>query len=53
MRNGIGFTEILLILVLIVIFVNPKDIPDLLRKILKIVKNIRSELKKIFDEFNL
>ena len=52
MRNGVGFSEILLILVLVVIFVDPKQIPDLLRKSLKITGQIRREIRKFMDDIN-
>jgi len=50
--GGVGFFEILLILVLMVIFVNPKHIPGLLRKSMKIVKQIRREVHKFLDDVN-
>ena len=43
MRNGIGFYEIVVILVLIVIFVDPKKIPDLIKKMVAMYRKIRKE----------
>jgi Sec-independent protein translocase protein TatA len=53
MRAGVGFFEIVLILTLIVIFVDTKQIPGLLRKVYKISARLRGEVRKFFDEINL
>jgi len=53
MRAGVSFFEILLILALIVVFVDPKQIPGLLRKSMRIVGQAREEIKKLFDEVKL
>jgi Sec-independent protein translocase protein TatA len=52
MKSGIGFSEILLILALILIFVNPKDIPELLRKSLKIIAQIRAQIRSFLDDIS-
>ncbi|MDR3002181.1 MAG: hypothetical protein LBU89_13075 [Fibromonadaceae bacterium] len=53
MTSGIGFSEILLILVILVIFVDAKEIPGLIRKALKITRQIRAEIKKFIDEMDV
>jgi len=53
MRAGVSFLEILLILTLIVVFVDPKQIPSLLKKSLKIAAQTKAEIKKFFDEISL
>ena len=50
MKSGIGFFEILLILALIVIFVDSKQIPGLMRKSLKIAARLHTGLRKFFDD---
>ena len=50
MRSGIGFSEILLILLVIVIFVDAKQIPELLRKSMKIAGQLRAEIQKFLDD---
>jgi Sec-independent protein translocase protein TatA len=50
MRSGVSFSEIILILTLIIIFVNPKEIPGLLRKGMKIVARLRAEVRKFLDD---
>ena len=52
MRTGIGFYEIVLILVLMVIFVEPKKVPVILGRIFKIARQVRAEIKRFVDEFN-
>jgi Sec-independent protein translocase protein TatA len=47
---GIGLSEILLILALIVVFVDSKKIPGLAGKCLKTVKQLRAAAKKYLDE---
>jgi len=53
MRAGVSFLEVLLILTLIVVFVDPKQIPSLLQKSLKIAAQIKKEVKNFFDGINL
>jgi len=50
MTSGIGFSEILLILAIIVIFVDSKHIPGLIRKSVKTVAQLRGAIKKFVDE---
>jgi Sec-independent protein translocase protein TatA len=50
MTSGIGFSEILLILAAIVIFVDSKQIPELVRKSIRIVSRLRTEIKKFIDD---
>ena len=52
MRSGVGFGEILVILVLIIVLIHPKQMPGLLRKSLRIVARMRSEVRKFLDEIN-
>jgi len=49
---GVGFFEILLVLILVIIFVDPKHIPGLLRRSLKIAHKVRTEIRKILDDVN-
>jgi Tat protein translocase TatB subunit len=53
MTSGIGFSEILLVLVITVIFVEPKQIPGLIRKSVKIVAQLRAAIKKFIDELDV
>lgn len=53
MTTGIGLSEIILILALMVIFVDSKQIPVLIRKTLKIIAQIKAKVKEIMDEVNL
>ena len=50
MTSGVGFSEILLILAIIVIFVDSKHIPGLVRKSVEIVSQLRAAVKKFIDE---
>jgi Tat protein translocase TatB subunit len=50
MTNGIGFSEILLIVAVMVIFVKPKDIPEVMRKVFKTLGQLRTTVKKFIDE---
>jgi Sec-independent protein translocase protein TatA len=50
MRSGIGLSEALLILALVVIFVDSKKIPGLIRKTVKFVGQIRAAVKKLLDD---
>jgi len=52
MTSGIGFSEILLILAIIVIFVDSKHIPGLIRKSVKTVAQLRAAVKRFVDEIN-
>jgi Sec-independent protein translocase protein TatA len=53
MTSGIGFSEILLILAVIIIFVSPKDAPGLIRRIFKIIAQLRAAVKKFLDEMDV
>ncbi|MDR0515668.1 MAG: hypothetical protein LBH25_01325 [Fibromonadaceae bacterium] len=53
MTSGIGLSEILLVLVLMVVFVEPKKVPGLIRKSLRIVAQLRSAIKKFIDELDV
>jgi Sec-independent protein translocase protein TatA len=53
MTSGIGFSEILLILAIMVIFVDSKHIPGLIQKSVKIVAQLRAAVKKFIDEINV
>ncbi|MDR0518291.1 MAG: hypothetical protein LBH25_14760 [Fibromonadaceae bacterium] len=53
MISGIGVSEILLILAIMVIFVKPKDIPELMRRAFKLVGQLRSTIKKFIDELDV
>ncbi len=53
MTSGIGFFEILLILAVMVIFVEPKKIPGLIRKCVRIVSQVRTAIKKFIDELDV
>jgi Sec-independent protein translocase protein TatA len=50
MTSGVGFSEILLIFMAMVIFVKPKDIPEVMRRIFKVVGQLRAVVKKFIDE---
>jgi Tat protein translocase TatB subunit len=52
MTSGIGFSEILLILAVIIIFVSPKDAPVLIRKIFRTIAQVRTAVKKFLDEMD-
>ncbi|RKX79814.1 MAG: hypothetical protein DRP87_01645 [Spirochaetes bacterium] len=50
---GIGFWEIIIILILIIIFINPRDLPGIFRKIGRFYKQITgfyNDMLKIVDE---
>ena len=47
MRFGIGIFEILLILVVMVIFIPPKQIPVIIRECAKVIKHINEKIKEI------
>jgi len=49
MKTGIGLSEILLILALMVVFVNPKQIPGLIRKTVKITGQLRAAVREYLD----
>jgi len=53
MTSGISFSEILLILAIMVIFIDAKQLPDLIRKIFKIVAQVRATIRKILDEMDI
>ena len=48
MTSGIGLSEILLILILIIIFVDAKQIVMLVRTSLKVAARIRAEVRTFF-----
>jgi Tat protein translocase TatB subunit len=50
MTSGIGFTEILLIVAVMVIFVKPKDIPEVMRQVFKALGQLRATVKKFMEE---
>ena len=50
MKSGIGLSEILLILALVVIFVDSKKIPGLIRKTFKIAGQLRATVRKFLDD---
>ncbi len=50
MTSGIGFFEILLILAIMVIFVDSKQIPGLIRKSVKVIAQVRAAIKKFIEE---
>jgi Sec-independent protein translocase protein TatA len=52
MKTGIGLSEILLIFALIVIFIDAKQIPDLVRKGFKIMGRLQSEAQKFMNDIN-
>ena len=52
MKSGIGLSEILLILALVVIFVDSKKVPGLIRKTFKIVGQLRAAAKKFLDDIS-
>ena len=52
MSTGVSFGEIAVILLLIIIFVKPKDLPDLLRKTMKTAGEIRAKSKALIDEIS-
>ncbi len=53
MSSGIGFSEILLILAVMVIFIDSKKIPGLIRKSFRIAGQLRAAVKKFIDEFDV
>jgi Sec-independent protein translocase protein TatA len=53
MISGIGFSEFFLILAIIIVFVSPKDAPRLIRKIFKIIAQLRAAVKKFLDEIDV
>jgi Sec-independent protein translocase protein TatA len=52
MKTGIGISEILLILALIVIFIDAKQIPGIIKKGFKIWDRLQSEIRKFMSEIN-
>jgi len=53
MTSGVGFSEIFLILAIIVIFVDAKQIPELIRKSVRIIAQIRAAVKKFIDDIDI
>lgn len=49
---GIGWSELLIIAVAIIIFVDPKDLPDLMRNLAKAYKSVRDTGKEFTDIIN-
>ncbi len=47
---GISFNELLIILLLMVIFINPKDIPSVIKTIAQFIKKIKSFVYEIEHE---
>ena len=52
MTSGVGFSEILLIVAVMVIFVKPKDIPEVMRNIFKVLGQLRATVKKFMGEID-
>jgi len=50
MKSGIGLSEILMILALVVIFVDSKKVPGLIRKSFKTAGQIRAAVRKFLDD---
>ncbi|MCL2220493.1 MAG: twin-arginine translocase TatA/TatE family subunit [Chitinispirillia bacterium] len=50
MTSGVGFSEILLILALIVIFINPKQLPGLIRRVSKTAAQLQAAVRKYIDD---
>jgi len=50
MKSGISIPEILLVFALIVVFVDSKQIPGLIRKTLKTAGQLRAAVRKYIDE---
>ncbi|MDC7227627.1 MAG: hypothetical protein PQJ61_12755 [Spirochaetales bacterium] len=51
---GFGFSEIITILVVVIVLINPKELPSIVRKIGKMYGKIMRQinhLKKVYDEF--
>jgi Sec-independent protein translocase protein TatA len=53
MNSGVSVSEIFLILTIIIIFVKPKDIPQLIRKSFKLAAQLRATIKKIIDDIDV
>jgi len=53
MISGIGFSEILLILAVMVIFIDSKHIPGIIRQSVKAMAQLRAAVKKFIDEINV
>jgi Sec-independent protein translocase protein TatA len=53
MTSGIGFSEVLLIFAVIIIFVSPKNAPKLIRKIFRIITQLRTAVKRFLDEIDV
>jgi Sec-independent protein translocase protein TatA len=45
---GIGISEILLILILAIIFLEPSEMIKLVQRVLKIISRVRAEFRKFF-----
>ena len=51
MTFGLGFFEILLILILAVIFIPPKDLPGIIRKCAQILGKINKNIREFMKEW--
>ena len=49
---GLSFFEILVVGIIALIFIGPKRLPDLARKLGELVRDFQGLKGKIFDEFN-
>jgi len=52
MRFGISFFEVILILIIIVIFIPPEDIPRIIRKGAKLIKQINKRIMDLMDDID-
>jgi len=52
MTSSVGFSEIFLILAIMVIFIDSKRIPGLIRQSVKTIAQLRAAVKKFIDEIN-
>ena len=48
MKFGVGFSEVLLILALIVVLTDSKEVPGMIRKGYKTMRQLRGAIKKFF-----
>ncbi len=49
----ISFAELLLVIIVAVVFIRPKDVPTVVRTIAKVMKSLRDfshEVKQVFDD---
>jgi Sec-independent protein translocase protein TatA len=52
MKTGIGLSEILLILALVVIFIDAKQIPNIIKKGFKAWGRLQLEIRKFMNDIN-